>query len=82
MEIDGKRHWRAYSITSDPEHPDGLLSVTVKRNGEGKVSPIFNDRVRSGQRVFLGEIEGEFRCPTRCRTRCCSCRPAAASRRS
>ena len=61
MEINGIRHWRAYSITSDPEHPDGLLSASPSSaTARAKVSPIFNHRVRSGQRVFLGEIEGEF----------------------
>ena len=28
-ELDGIRHWRAYSLTSDPDHPEGLVSVTV-----------------------------------------------------
>src|SRR5438270_5203896 len=30
MEINGIRHWRAYTITSDPAHPEGVVSVTVK----------------------------------------------------
>jgi ferredoxin-NADP reductase len=63
MEINGIRHWRAYSITSDPEHPDGVVSITVKHTEGGKVSPVFNHNVRSGQEVFLGEIEGEFTLP-------------------
>ncbi|WP_073391058.1 ferredoxin reductase [Jatrophihabitans endophyticus] len=63
LEIDGIRHWRAYSITSDPDHPDGLLSVTVKDTEGGTVSPVFNGRVRAGQRVYLGDIEGEFTLP-------------------
>lgn len=64
IEIDGIRHWRAYSLTSDPKHPDGYVSVTVKKVDEGKVSPFFNDRLRSGQRVWLGDVEGEFVLPT------------------
>jgi hypothetical protein len=28
--IDGRYHWRAYSLTSDPEPEDGLISVTPK----------------------------------------------------
>lgn len=63
LEIDGIRHWRAYSLTSDPDHPDGYLSITVKNTPGGKMSPVFNGRVRSGQRVFLGQIEGEFTLP-------------------
>jgi ferredoxin-NADP reductase len=59
-EIDGIRHWRAYSITSDPDHPDGFVSVTVKRVEEGKMSPFFTQRCAPGMIVYLGEVEGEF----------------------
>ena len=37
--IDGVRHWRAYSLTSDPDRPDGFISITPKLVEEGKVSP-------------------------------------------
>ncbi|MEO9138016.1 MAG: ferredoxin reductase [Jatrophihabitans sp.] len=63
MEINGIRHWRAYSITSDPQHPEGVVSITVKLAEGGRMSPVFNQSVRPGQRVFLGEIEGEFTLP-------------------
>ena len=63
MEVNGIRHWRAYSITSDPDHPEGVVSVTVKLTEGGKMSPIFVQRVQPGQQVFLGEIEGEFTLP-------------------
>jgi ferredoxin-NADP reductase len=63
MEIDGIRHWRAYSITSDPEHPEGVVSVTVKHTEGGRMSPVFVNQVRPGQEVFLGDIEGEFTLP-------------------
>jgi len=63
MEINGIRHWRAYSITSDPNHPDGLISITVKHTPGGRMSPVFNQFVRAGQQVFLGDIEGEFTLP-------------------
>src|SRR4051812_43675409 len=39
VEIDGRRHWRAYSLTADPNHPDGLISITVKHVAEGRMSP-------------------------------------------
>src|SRR5438309_6116171 len=29
-ELNGVRHWRAYSLTSDPDHPEGLVSVSVQ----------------------------------------------------
>ena len=31
VDIDGVRHWRAYSLTSDPYREDGLISITPKR---------------------------------------------------
>jgi ferredoxin-NADP reductase len=62
-ELDGIRHWRAYSLTSDPDHPEGLVSVTVKYVEEGLMSPWFTRTAQAGQMVFLGEVEGEFRLP-------------------
>ena len=64
MEINGIRHWRAYSITSDPAHPGGVISITVKHTEGGRMSPVFNSQVQVGREVFLGEIEGEFMLPT------------------
>jgi ferredoxin-NADP reductase len=63
MEINGIRHWRAYSITSDPNHPEGLVSITVKHTDGGLMSPVFNQQVGPGREVFLGDIEGEFTLP-------------------
>jgi ferredoxin-NADP reductase len=63
MEVNGVRQWRAYSITSDPGHPEGVVSITVKHNPGGKISPIFCREVRAGQQVFLGDVEGEFVLP-------------------
>src|SRR6201996_8658524 len=40
IDIDGVRHWRAYSLTSDPYREDGLISITPKRVDSGKVSPV------------------------------------------
>jgi ferredoxin-NADP reductase len=63
MEINGIRHWRAYSITSDPNHPEGVVSITVKHTEGGRMSPVFVGQVQPGQTVFLGEIEGGFTLP-------------------
>jgi hypothetical protein len=38
LDIKGVRHWRAYSLTSDPQRPDGLISITVKNVDEGKAA--------------------------------------------
>jgi stearoyl-CoA 9-desaturase NADPH oxidoreductase len=62
-EIDGIRHWRAYSLTSDPEHPQGLVSVTIKTVEGGKMSPWFTEVCGPGTSVFLGNVEGEFALP-------------------
>ena len=62
-EIDGIRQWRAYTLTSDPGHPDGLVSVTVKRVEQGGMSPFFTDLCKPGMVLYLGEVEGEFQLP-------------------
>src|SRR6201996_9793724 len=63
VDIDGVRHWRAYSLTSDPYREDGLISITPKRVDEGKVSPYLVDRAKPGTIVSLSKIEGEFVLP-------------------
>jgi stearoyl-CoA 9-desaturase NADPH oxidoreductase len=65
LDIEGVRHWRAYSLTSDPARPDGLISITVKNVDEGKVSPYLVRRGRPGTVVSLGGVEGEFLLPER-----------------
>ena len=63
VDIQGRRHWRAYSLTSDPERPDGCISITVKNVDEGVVSPTLVRRGRPGSIVSLGGVEGEFVLP-------------------
>jgi stearoyl-CoA 9-desaturase NADPH oxidoreductase len=63
VDIDGVRHWRAYSLTSDPDRPDGLISITPKRVGAGKVSPYLVSGLAPGTIVHLGRVEGEFVLP-------------------
>lgn len=62
-EIDGVRHWRAYSITSDPGHPESLVSITVKYVDEGLMSPWFLRECKPGTLVYLGQVEGTFLLP-------------------
>lgn len=66
LDIRGVRHWRAYSLTSDPARPDGLISITVKGVDAGKVSPYLVRRGRPGTIVSLGGVEGEFLLPKSC----------------
>jgi len=63
LDIKGVRHWRAYSLTSDPERPDGCISITVKNVDEGTVSPYLVRRGRPGCIVSLGGVEGDFVLP-------------------
>jgi stearoyl-CoA 9-desaturase NADPH oxidoreductase len=65
LDIRGVRHWRAYSLTSDPARPDGLISITVKNVDAGQVSPYLVRRGRPGTIVSLGGVEGEFLLPER-----------------
>lgn len=63
VDINGVRHWRAYSLTSDPGRRDGLISITVKNVDEGKVSPFLVRRARAGTIVTLSNVEGDFVLP-------------------
>ncbi len=61
--VDGIHHWRAYSLTSDPGHPDGFISITPKLVEEGVVSPYLTRHARPGEIVRLGGVEGTFTLP-------------------
>ena len=61
--VDGIHHWRAYSLTSEPDRPDGCISITPKLVEGGKVSPYLLRRARPGDVVRLGGVEGTFVLP-------------------
>lgn len=63
VEVDGRRHWRAYSLTSQPDRADGCISITVKHVAEGVVSPQLVRRGCVGTIVWLGGVEGDFVLP-------------------
>ncbi len=63
IEVDGIHHWRAYSLTSDPERADGCIAITPKLVEGGKVSPFLFNRVKPGAIVRLGGVEGTFVLP-------------------
>jgi stearoyl-CoA 9-desaturase NADPH oxidoreductase len=63
VDIKGVRHWRAYSLTSDPARADGRISITVKNVDAGKVSPYLVRHGRAGAIVSLGGVEGDFVLP-------------------
>ncbi|MEU6071888.1 FAD-binding oxidoreductase [Streptomyces sp. NPDC047082] len=63
VEIDGVRHWRTYSITSPPEAPGRTLTITVKEDPGGQVSPHLVHRTRPGAVLRLRPAQGEFTLP-------------------
>jgi ferredoxin-NADP reductase len=63
VDVEGVRHWRAYSLTSDPDREDGRITVTIKNVDAGTVSPYLVRRRRTGIVVGLGGVEGDFTLP-------------------
>jgi ferredoxin-NADP reductase len=61
--VDGIHHWRAYSLTSDPGRPDGLISITPKLVPEGTVTPWLVREAQPGTIVRLSDVEGTFKLP-------------------
>ncbi len=61
--VNGVHHWRAYSLTTDPGRPDGLIGITPKLVDAGKVSPFLVRQARPGDIVRLGGVEGTFVLP-------------------
>jgi stearoyl-CoA 9-desaturase NADPH oxidoreductase len=63
VDVNGVRHWRAYSLTSDPDREDGRITVTIKNVDAGTVSPYLVRGRRTGMVVGLGGVEGSFVLP-------------------
>jgi ferredoxin-NADP reductase len=61
--VDGIFHWRAYSLTSDPDREDGAISVTPKLVEGGKVTPHLVRDAQPGTVIRLGGVEGDFVLP-------------------
>lgn len=57
--IDGKQHWRAYSISSSPTEQDAL-SITVRRVDNGLVSNWLLDHVQPGASLSALPPAGDF----------------------
>ena len=63
IDVDGVRHWRAYSLTSQTTSTDGLLSITVKAIPNGKVSNHIVRLLSPGTLVHLDQASGDFVLP-------------------
>jgi ferredoxin-NADP reductase len=63
VDVDGVRLWRSYSLTSPPEAPDGLLTITAKAVPDGTVSRHLAQELRAGQLVHLDQALGDFVLP-------------------
>jgi ferredoxin-NADP reductase len=61
-EIDGVRVRRCYSISSGPS--EALVSITVKRVADGRVSTWLHENVRAGHILGLGAPAGDFVLPS------------------
>lgn len=58
VDLDGVRHSRCFSVVSAPN--ERLIEITVKRNGDGRVSNFLVDHAARGQLVYLSPAEGDF----------------------
>jgi ferredoxin-NADP reductase len=65
VDVDGVRQWRAYSLTSPLDRPDGCITITVKAIPGGVVSNHLVHGTRVGTIVQLNQACGEFTLPDR-----------------
>ncbi|HHU10257.1 MAG TPA: ferredoxin reductase [Intrasporangiaceae bacterium] len=67
VDIDGVRHWRAYSVNSVPEPlgKDTTIAITVKAITDGLVSNHLVRTARPGTLVMLDQATGDFVLPQR-----------------
>ena len=63
MQVDGRWHWRSYSLTSVPTEGDGTISITVKAMPEGFLSQHLVGGLAPGTVVRLAAPRGDFVLP-------------------
>src|SRR6202046_3266788 len=63
LRIDGRWHWRSYSLTSIPQRDKKLISITVKATPEGFLSSHLVNGVERGTIVRLAAPKGECALP-------------------
>jgi stearoyl-CoA 9-desaturase NADPH oxidoreductase len=63
LRIEGRWHWRSYSLTSIPRRDRKLISITVKATPEGFLSTHLVNGVKAGTIVRLAAPKGDFALP-------------------
>jgi stearoyl-CoA 9-desaturase NADPH oxidoreductase len=63
LRIDGRWHWRSYSLTSVPRRDNKNITITVKATPEGFLSTHLVSGVQAGTIVRLASPKGEFALP-------------------
>lgn len=63
LRVDGRWHWRSYSLTSIPRRDRKLISITVKATPEGFLSSHLVNGVERGTIVRLAAPKGDFALP-------------------
>jgi ferredoxin-NADP reductase len=63
LRVDGRWHWRSYSLTSVPLRDKRLLMITVKATPEGFLSTHLVNGVKPGTIVRLAAAKGDFALP-------------------
>ncbi|GAA2971058.1 NADPH oxidoreductase [Streptomyces lactacystinicus] len=63
VDVDGRRLWRGYSITSPTDRRDGRITITVKAIPDGKVSNHLVHRATPGTLIQLDQPTGDFVLP-------------------
>ena len=63
LRIDGRWHWRSYSLTSIPRRDNNNITITVKATPEGFLSTHLVNGVKPGTIVRLAAPKGDFALP-------------------
>jgi len=63
LRIDGRWHWRSYSLTSIPQRDNKNITITVKATPEGFLSTHLVNGVKPGTIVRLAAPKGDFALP-------------------
>ena len=63
LRIDGRWHWRSYSLTSVPRRDNKHITITVKATPEGFLSTHLVNGVKPGTIVRLAAPKGDFALP-------------------